>query len=250
MPSAQAPFLNSSTQLLIPTHSGNTFFPDYQHIISTSTTPLSFPSKKELYFSLCYSTILVDHGTKSFRLDKASGKKCYTVGVRALSIAWIDDPRYWFWASDSNSRFDDVACLRHVCWFDIVGHLETRILSPYTTYEAYLVFKFGPNEYGFDDQLFKSYVTVVGQCEAGGATDQTSFNPVYFRGAGSAIRRYRLPLRILQLVREEEDVWMEIEMGEFTVGNEDEASFVHVREVEVLYTKSGIIIEGIEVRPK
>ncbi|CAM8890446.1 hypothetical protein QQ045_024531 [Rhodiola kirilowii] len=231
---------------------------DYQDIISRSTTPsLFFLSKKDLYFSLCHHPILVDLGTKSFRLDRATGKKCYMVGARELSIAWQEEPHYWAWISDPNSRFEEVACLNTVFWFDIKGHIETRLLSPSTTYAAYLVFKFGPHTYGFGE-LFKSYVTIVGQMELGTAPDQSHFKPVYFRPRISSRRRHRLPnvdqdqSRNQQLPRAREDGWKEIEMGDFTIPSDDDVGIVRmqIKEVEVLNCKSGIIIEGIEVRPK
>lgn len=35
---------------------------DYEDIVSTSDSPMDFPSKKQLYFSLCNSPILLDGG--------------------------------------------------------------------------------------------------------------------------------------------------------------------------------------------
>jgi hypothetical protein len=44
---------------------------------------------------------------------------------------------------------------------------------------------------------------------------------------------------------------MEIEMGEFFYDNEDDGSVVaYLREVDNYTTKNGLIIEGIEFRPK
>lgn len=47
-----------------------------------------------------------------------------------------------------------------------------------------------------------------------------------------------------------EDGWMEIELGEFFVGEEGEEVIMKLMEVKGYQLKGGLIIEGIEVRPK
>lgn len=34
---------------------------------------------------------------QSFAIDKRSGKKCYMIGARRLSITWGDTQTYWQW---------------------------------------------------------------------------------------------------------------------------------------------------------
>lgn len=144
-----------------------------------------------------------------------------------------------------------MACLRHVCWFDIIGRLDTKILSPDTKYSAHLVFKFETRDYGFD-QVFKSYVNLVRNGEDEDGVDQSSFKRINLREreytTGGRRRR-----KNLWLSKERNDGWMEVEMGEFIVPSDDSEGFVvrmQVKEVEVLNGKCGIIVEGIEVRPK
>lgn len=47
-------------------------------------------------------------------------------------------------------RFSEVAELIDDFWFDIRGRMETRMLSPRTTYVAYLVFKIMDHAYGLE----------------------------------------------------------------------------------------------------
>ncbi|KAL9406986.1 hypothetical protein Peur_003958 [Populus x canadensis] len=74
---------------------------DHVEIISSSpassSSQLTALSKKELYFHLCNSPILVNNGIMSFALEKHGGKKCYMIGARGLSIIWGDTPSYWTW---------------------------------------------------------------------------------------------------------------------------------------------------------
>ncbi|PON45544.1 Phloem protein [Parasponia andersonii] len=63
------------------------------------------------------------------------------VGARGLSITWGDTPEYWQWIPLPESRFPEVAKLNYVRWLHVMAKVEPRILSPQTTYAAYLVFK-------------------------------------------------------------------------------------------------------------
>ncbi|KAG5531265.1 hypothetical protein RHGRI_026020 [Rhododendron griersonianum] len=81
---------------------------DYRQIISRSVSPVVFSTKKQLYFSLCDSPLLLDSGKLSFALDRESGKKCYTLPAWEVDIAWKDDSRYWKWISLPESRRNGV----------------------------------------------------------------------------------------------------------------------------------------------
>ncbi|KAF3647749.1 F-box protein [Capsicum annuum] len=85
----------------------NKFLPDdYEDVISRYVSPQIFPSKKELYFSLRDSAILIDGGKLSFSLEKKTGKKCFMISARELAISWgVDTPWYWEWISHPDSRF-------------------------------------------------------------------------------------------------------------------------------------------------
>lgn len=42
---------------------------------------------------------------QSFSLEKESGRKCYVVGAKGLTIIWGDVPAYWDWISVPESRY-------------------------------------------------------------------------------------------------------------------------------------------------
>ncbi|XP_004309340.1 PREDICTED: F-box protein PP2-B1-like [Fragaria vesca subsp. vesca] len=93
----------------------------------------------------------MDNGKMSFSLDKWSGKKCYMICARELFIVWAQDKsRYWSWISVAESRFKEVASLDEVCWLEIRGKIDMSILSPWTLYKAYLVYKLTKRHYGFN----------------------------------------------------------------------------------------------------
>ncbi|THG23912.1 putative F-box protein PP2-B12 [Camellia sinensis] len=212
---------------------------DYREIISRSASPVVFHSKKQLYFTLCDSPILLDLGKMSFAVDKQSGKKCFMLPARQLWIIWGDTPQYWTWISLPESRFLEVAHLVKVCWFDIGGRLNTQILSPETNYAAYFVFKTTEQNEGFEYTPMKASVTLVGDIE-----DKTIYLKLQTNGEEDDAPLGPLP-------RRRKDGWMEIELGEFfNERDNDREVEIKLMETEHLNWKSGLIVEGIELRPK
>ncbi|KAH9751324.1 F-box protein PP2-B10 [Citrus sinensis] len=210
---------------------------DYKKIISISSFSTSSLvtslSKKKLYFHLCYNPILINNNTMSFALDHESGKKCYMVGARGLSITWGSSPQHWKWLSLPESRFPEVAELKLVWCFEIMARIETKILSSKTNYATYLVFKFVETREGFE-------------------TRPIEFD-VYFEGNDTHKMHSALldpPANMPLLSLNRRDGWMEIGIGEFFNENGDDGAVIcRVCESEPT-PKCGIIIEGIELRPK
>ncbi|XP_024029827.1 putative F-box protein PP2-B12 [Morus notabilis] len=243
--------------------------PDYLSVVSPHSLPCT--SKKDLFFSLCDRPLLIEQGTKSFSLEKESGKKCYMLSARALSIVWGDTPRYWRWVPLPESRFEDVAELISVCWFEICGNIDIRMLSPSTLYTANLVFKSTMGAYGFEHLPVEATIGLVG--------GETSMRSVYLDAERGRRLRYRIVPRRLGLYirnrtveyeteapppreadndqkvqnhpKERGDGWLEIELGEFFYDGRQEGELeIKVSEVTNGDWKGGLIVQGIEIRPK
>ncbi|XAR48862.1 hypothetical protein NMG60_11031827 [Bertholletia excelsa] len=220
--------------------------PDYRQIIWGFATPIVYSSLKQLYLRLSDSPVLLDGENMSFVLEKESGKKCYMLGARSLRIVWGDHPEYWEWMSLPRSRFPEVARLRRVCWLEITGRVKTQLLSPKTTYAAYLVYDLGRRNYGLESLPIKGLVRFVGVSGNDGA--ETEPNTVYLKI--SSAKPAQMPENGF-LPQKRKDGWLEIEMGEIFNDQDNE------REVEIKFwrwddphCKSGLIVEGFELRPK
>ncbi|XVE90538.1 hypothetical protein DITRI_Ditri20bG0085900 [Diplodiscus trichospermus] len=234
----------------------------YQALIPSS---LSFSSKKELYLSLCESPVLIDGGRKSLSLERGSGKKCYMLSARDLFIVWSDTPTYWRWVSIPDSRFEEVAELISVCWFEIRGKIKISMLSHMTNYKAYLVYKATTGVYGFDFHPVEVSVGLVG-------TEGSKRTAYLDAGRGLRLRYQGPPRRIGlfnrsrlfglqssvptrssddQYPKARVDGWLEIELGElFNEGPLDGELEVSVLEVKAGHWKGGLVIQGIEMRPR
>ncbi|KAE9612003.1 hypothetical protein Lal_00049000 [Lupinus albus] len=242
---------------------------DYHSILSqspSSSSSSSFPSKKHLFLFLSQNPLLIDEGKMSFQLDKVNGKKCYMLSARMLFIVWGDTPRYWKWVSHPDSRFSEVAELVSVCWFEIRGWINTRLLSPNTLYAAYFVFKPNPvGAYGFEYQSVDVSIAIAG----GETRERTVFldaergrrlrYQIVPRRAGIFNRTRFVPIveennnnvDDLQCPKEKGDGWLEIELGEFfNQGGEDKEVEMGVYEIKGGDWKGGLVVQGIEIRPK
>ena len=146
--------------------------------------------------------------------------------------------------SGKKCRFLEVAELLRVNWLEIQGKIDTRFLSSKTTYGAYLVFKIAEESSGLESVPLKASVRFVG---AGRGGAEIKSCDVYVESKllsdvptdhGERLPRWR------------KDGWMEIELGDFFIDQGDDVVEMRVMEIEHRWEKSGLIVEGIELRPK
>ncbi|XP_039116781.1 F-box protein PP2-B10-like [Dioscorea cayenensis subsp. rotundata] len=251
---------------------------DIAGILARAVDRVQYSSKRDLFFRLCGDPILIDDRKMSFFLDRMTGRKCYLLSARLLTIVWGDTPSYWRWIDDPNSRFSEVAELLDVCWLEIRGQLDTKELSPHTKYVAYLVFNLTEATRGLEHPSQETSVKVGAQVSSHTTCLQTIEDALAIRprrlrprrwiglGFGPRLRRTFIEPPVLEppeqatpatvsttnivLPRKREDDWMEIELGQFDTDcgdvGEVDMSFM---EVKGGFWKSGLIVQGIEIRP-
>ncbi|PHT64261.1 hypothetical protein T459_31931 [Capsicum annuum] len=182
--------------------------------------------------------------------------------------------------------FPEVVKLRRVWWLEIRGTIRVGVLSPRTSYVAYIVYKL-KNDHGFH---FRPSEVSVGVCgveldtqfaflvpkgrqyhpyksiyRMSSATedeleqlDDDNEEAVYIYFPCPYGRGPLLPVRASNLVQSNirrrqlrDDGWFEIELGEFYTENEDDCIEMSLKEVnDCLSPKDGLIVEGIEIRPR
>ncbi|KAJ6820137.1 F-box protein PP2-B10-like isoform X1 [Iris pallida] len=175
----------------------------------------------------------------------------------ADGYSFADDYRYSL--SLPPARFSEVAHLVGVCWLEIGGSIDRQVLSPNTTYAAHLVFKLVGETSSFTHPPQKVSVK---------AGDNESSHTVRLQPPTFNYRRHYPHGLLFDDDEEEEteettegddaslpcsraDGWMEVEMGEFfNKEGEDGEVEMSLMEVEGGHWKNGLIIHGIEVRPK
>ena len=146
-----------------------------------------------------------------------------------------------------------------VCWLEIRGKINTSMLSPSVLYTANLVFKFSIEAYGLDDQPVEVAMkldgdkicahTVCWNAERRGQQFRTARRPVGFFNFSC---RRSIPARESDghYPKKRGDGWLEIELGDFFC-TEGEDGELEMRVFDgTNYWKHGLIVEGIEIRPK
>ena len=114
-------------------------------------------------------------------------------------------------------------------------------LSPNTQYAAYLVFKM-IDGFGFRNPNCPVELSI---CFEGGyrSTKIVCLDP------NAEGRLHNIAVG-LQRPSVRSDGWLEIEIGFFNSGQEDEEVQMNIKEIDDYKPKSGLFVEGIEVRPK
>ncbi|KAF3454556.1 hypothetical protein FNV43_RR05004 [Rhamnella rubrinervis] len=220
---------------------------DYRHLLSTFHLPFKFSTKKELFFHLC-SSLLIDGGRKSFKIEKWSGRKSYLLSARELSIAWSHDPMYWCWKRIPESRFPEAVELITISWLEIHGKITTQMLTKNTKYGAYLIMNISRRAYGLDTMPCEISVQVRDQvlcCNGMAYLYGRDTKKQQMDGCRSSHNSNGV-----EFLSEREDGWMEIKLGEFFSGEDDEEVKMSFMEVKGYQLKAGLVIEGIEIRPR
>lgn len=207
--------------------------PQCQQILSRAVTPVAFSSKRELYFRLSDS-IHIDGGRKIFWLERSTARIGYMLSARELSIVWGNDQRYWRWVTRDDSRFDELASLLAVCWLEVRGQIDCRVLSAGAEYRVVFVLKFVQYAQGWNERPVKFSVTTPEGEER--ESEQ----------------------RLMECQRRvNSGGWMEVAAGEFKVrsaveDNEDDPSNVEfcMKEVVGGNWKGGLLIDGVRIEPK
>ena len=153
-----------------------------------------------------------------------------------------------------------MAELRTVNWLQIEGKFRTGMLTPNTSYGAYLIMDVSHRAYGLDSAPSELSVAVGNKVVRRGRAylcqkdEKKRMMEALLYGNRSEMLRNTVVIqgqedKGIALPSKRDDGWMEIELGEFFSGEGDEE--VKMSLMEVGYQlKGGLILEGIEVRPK
>ncbi|KAK0583170.1 hypothetical protein LWI29_034242 [Acer saccharum] len=198
--------------------------PEYSSCLSSSssTTTWSVLLKKELYFHTGHN--LIHKGKMSFWFDLPSGKKCYMISHRELNIVDGDDIYDWF---------PEVVRRVNMIQFEIGGKITTSLLSPMTTYAAYLLFAENTICWVYDDPVEVS----IGLAGSNNGQNRTVY--IHREKQDREDDGFYLKIRA--------DGWLETELSEFFNGGDEEDELLITIKSKM---KVGLLIRGIEIRPQ
>ena len=139
-------------------------------------------------------------------------------------------------------------------WLELRGRISCKILSPRTTYAVYFVFKMKNCNYeGFNFYPADATVGIVGTENHGRRSvclDPHLDNPRQWRRGFLPSPGPSVEMLGLEWPQERRDGWFQIELGEFESGDGADEVEIALMEVKGHSTKTGLIVEGFEIRPK
>ena len=151
-----------------------------------------------------------------------------------------------------------MAELKTTSWVEINGKIRTQMLSPNTKYGVYLILKISNRAFGLDLIPSEISVEVSNRTQVCNGTAYLSCRDSKKKEMERLFYGNRIEMLKSRVIEgdgrvpcERGDGWMEIELGDFFNGDQgDEEVKMSLREVKGQHLKGGLIIEGIEVRPK
>ena len=146
----------------------------------------------------------------------------------------------WTCFSVYDKRFAECAELLKVYFLAVIGEILTADLSPGTTYMVYLVYKLASDTGGLSGAQTSS-VRLYGERTI--ATSSVSVDPAACTADAGVVR----PVA-------RHDGWMELKLAEFAPDDKlllnERAVIVDFREENIRVLKRGLIVEGMEFRPR
>ena len=136
----------------------------------------------------------------------------------------------------------EVTELVSVCWLEMTGSIDSGLLSKKTWYTAYMVFKLASGAYGLNSPPQKVSVSL-------GTYSSDRVITLQQDDDGDDDEQEEEEEQGKRKLRD--DGWMEIDLGDFynDEGDKGEVS-IHLSQCEALHFKHGLLIEGLEFRPK
>ncbi|KAK9742906.1 hypothetical protein RND81_03G204600 [Saponaria officinalis] len=190
-------------------------------------------NKKDIFARLSRPN-LFDGGTKEIWLDKNTGGVCMSISSKALSITGIDDRRYWNHIPCDESRFQTVAYLVQIWWFEVCGEIDFKF--PKGTYSLFFRLQLGKSSKRFGRRI----------C-----------NVDHIHGWGQKPVRLQLTTSdgqqaVSQHYLDNPGSWVLYHGGDFVVKDPDKLTKVKfsARQIDCTHIKGGLSLDSILICPK
>ncbi|KAF5732327.1 Phloem protein 2-A13 [Tripterygium wilfordii] len=188
--------------------------------------------KKEIYAKFSTPNFF-DGGTKQAWLDKSSGKICLSISYKALRVTGIDDRRYWSHIVSEESRYQAIAYLQKIWWFEVVGEVEFEF--PPGTYSLFFRLQLGKSS-----RRFGRRVCNVDQVHG------WNIKPVRFQLSTSNGHRASSECYL-----HEPGEWHHYHVGDFVVDGPNTPMKIKLSmmQIDCTHTKGGLCLDSVFIYP-
>ncbi|KAL6585429.1 hypothetical protein OROMI_002073 [Orobanche minor] len=223
---------------------------NYHHILDLLPHPDVHKNltKKDI-FALLSRPLPFEDDNKVVWVDKFSGRVCMSISAKAMSITGIEDRRYWNWISTDESRFNVVAYLQQIWWFEVdgsikfpfppdiytlsfrihLGRFSRRLGRRVSNFDHTHGWEIKPVRFEFstsDGQQASSECFLDDPQQDDGGNN--SYNTSHKRGC-----------------------WIDYKVGEFIVGQSDTETEVRfsMKQIDCTHSKGGLCVDSVSIVP-
>ncbi|GLT25798.1 hypothetical protein SLA2020_009050 [Shorea laevis] len=200
-------------------------------------------SKKDI-FALLSRPVPFEDGNKVVWLDRVTGRVCMGISAKGMLITGIEDRRYWSWIPTEESRFNIVAYLQQIWWFEVDG--VVKFPFPADVYTLSFRLHLGrfskrlgrrvcnfEHTHGWDIKPVRFELTTA-DCQQASSecclddTEQDDVNGNHKRGC-----------------------WIEYKVGEFIVTDSQPATEVRfsMKQIDCTHSKGGLCVDSVFIIP-
>ncbi|CAM8916895.1 hypothetical protein QQ045_033383 [Rhodiola kirilowii] len=200
-------------------------------------------SKKDI-FSLLSRPVPVDDGNKEVWLDKVTGRVCMSISAKGLIITGIDDRRYWTWVPTEESRFNVIAYLQQIWWFEVDG--VVKFPFPPDIYSLYFRLHLG--------RFAKRLGRRVSNFDH---THGWDIKPVKFEFSTSDGQEASFECYLDDTENDDTSVsqkrgcWIDYKVGEFIVTDSEPSTEVRfsMKQIDCTHSKGGLCVDSVSIIP-
>ncbi|XP_073062826.1 F-box protein PP2-A15-like [Primulina eburnea] len=215
---------------------------DLLHLLSNPEVYRAL-SKKDI-FALLSRPLPFDDGHKVAWVDRVTGRVCVSISAKAMAITGIEDRRYWSWVPTEESRFNVIAYLQQVWWFEVDGTVKFPL--PPDIYTLSFRIHLGR----FSKRLGRR-VSYFDQ------THGWDIKPVQFELTTSDGQQASSESLLEDIGNDDpygnhkRGSWIEYKVGEFIVGESDPPTEVKfsMKQIDCTHSKGGLCVDSVSIIP-
>ncbi|KAH9614378.1 hypothetical protein KSS87_002139 [Heliosperma pusillum] len=178
-------------------------------------------------------------------VDRVTGRVCLSVSARAMAITGIEDRRYWNWMPTEESRFQVVAYLQQIWWFEV---------------DAAVKFPFPPDIYTLSFRLhLGKYSKRLGRRVSNFEhTHGWEIKPVRFEFTTSD-NQHGTSDCCLDDDGEQDEIkgnlkrgcWIDYKVGEFIVTDSEPSLEIRfsMKQIDCTHSKGGLCVDSVSIIP-
>uniref|UniRef100_A0A1J3HSI0 F-box protein PP2-A15 n=1 Tax=Noccaea caerulescens TaxID=107243 RepID=A0A1J3HSI0_NOCCA len=218
--------------------------PNYQDLLDLLPPERYHGLTKKDIFAVLSRPIPFDDGNKELWIDRVTGRVCMAISARGMAITGIEDRRYWNWITTDESRFQVVAYLQQIWWFEVDGTVKFHL--PPGMYSLSFRIRIGR----FTKRLGRRVCNFE-------HTHGWELKPVRFSLTTSDGQEASCEYYLDDLKREEalgqhkRGCWSEYKVGEFVVTGSEPLTEIQwsMKQIDCTHSKGGLCVDSVFINP-